>query len=105
LQQTNDLSFVRIDAAQNQEHTQLMGYVKRSPDNGNIILTVVNLDPHAMQNGWLRFPLEMFRKPHDLRFAVEDLLSGNRYEWNGEWNYVEVNPHVMPAHIFRVILS
>ncbi len=105
LQQTNDLAFVRIDSAPGQEHGMLMGYVKRSEDDGNIILTVVNLDPNAMQNGWLRFPLEMFRKPHDHRFAVEDLLTGSRYEWNGEWNYVEVNPHVVPAHIFRVMLS
>ncbi|NTW55429.1 MAG: alpha-1,4-glucan--maltose-1-phosphate maltosyltransferase [Chlorobiaceae bacterium] len=105
LQQTNDISFVRIDAAPGEEHGQLMGYVKRSSDGGNIILTVVNLDAHSMQNGWLRFPLELFGQPYDHRFTVEDLLTGNRYEWNGEWNYVEVNPHVVPAHIFRVTLS
>jgi starch synthase (maltosyl-transferring) len=105
LQQTNDLAFVRIDSVPGQEHGMLMGYVKRSVDDGNIILTVVNLDPSGMQNGWLRFPLEIFGKPHDLRFTVEELLTGARYDWNGEWNYVEVNPHFMPLQIFRVMLS
>lgn len=105
LQQTNDLAFVRIDSVPGQEHGQLMGFVKRSPDDGNIILTVINLDPSGMQNGWLRFPLELFGKHHDYSFTVEELLTGVRYDWNGEWNYVEVNPHFMPLQIFRVMLS
>jgi starch synthase (maltosyl-transferring) len=105
LQQTLDLTFVRIDASSSEEHLQLMGYVKRSPDGANIILTVVNLDPSGVQSGWLRFPLELFGKPHDHRFTVEELLTGARYDWNGEWNYVEVNAHAMPAQIFRIMFS
>ncbi|NTV99340.1 MAG: alpha-1,4-glucan--maltose-1-phosphate maltosyltransferase, partial [Chlorobiaceae bacterium] len=105
LQQTSAIAFVRIDASPGQEHGQLIGYVKRSPDDGNIVLTVVNLDPFYTHNGWIRFPLEMFGKPYEHRFTVEELLTGNIYEWNGEWNYVEVNPHSMPVQIFRVMLS
>ena len=81
-----------------------MGYLKRSDDGSNIILAVVNLDSANTQGGWLRFPLELFSLSHDYPFKVEDLLSGARYDWNGEWNYVEVNPRTMPAHIFRVTL-
>ena len=105
LQQTNDLTFVRIEASPGNEHDQLMGYVKRSVDDNNIIFVVVNLDSTNTQAGWLRFPLELFNLPHDYPFKVEDLLSGARYDWNGEWNYVEVNPWIMPAHIFRVTLA
>ena len=105
LQQTNDLTFVRIEASPGKEHDQLMGYVKRSVDDNNIIFVVVNLDSTNTQGGWLRFPLELFNLPHDYPFKVEDLLSGARYDWNGEWNYVEVNPWIMPAHIFRVSLA
>jgi starch synthase (maltosyl-transferring) len=43
--------------------------------------------------------------PHDYPFKVEDLLSGINYDWNGEWNYVAVNPGIMPAHLFRVTLT
>ncbi|MEI6756213.1 MAG: alpha-1,4-glucan--maltose-1-phosphate maltosyltransferase [Chlorobium sp.] len=105
LQQTSDITFVRIDAASSREHEQLMGYVKRSADGKNIILTVVNLDQTATQGGWLRFPLEMFGLSHQHPFSVEDLLTGTSYDWNGEWNYVEVNPRNMPAHIFRVTFA
>ena len=27
---------------------------------------------------------------------------GERFLWNGPANYVELNPHVLPAHIFRI---
>ncbi|NTW68673.1 MAG: alpha-1,4-glucan--maltose-1-phosphate maltosyltransferase [Chlorobiaceae bacterium] len=105
LQQTNEISFVRIEASEGHEDDYLMGYVKRSADNSNIILTVVNLDHSNTRGGWLRFPLELFGLSHQHPFKVEDLLSGMSYDWNGEWNYVEVNPWVMPAHIFRVTLG
>ena len=102
LQQTSDITFVRIEASPGQENDQLMGYLKRSDDGRNSILTVVSLDSSNTQGGWLRFPLERFNMPHDSQFKVEDLLSGIHYDWNGEWNYVAVNPWIIPAHIFRV---
>ena len=105
LQQTSDITFVRVESSPGHEHDQLMGYVKRSADGSNIIFTVVNLDQSGTQAGWLRFPLELFGLSHQHPFKVEDLLSGNSYDWQGEWNYVEVNPQVMPAHIFRVTLA
>lgn len=104
LQQTNDIEFVRVDAGEGFEHDMLMAYLKRSPDGGNIILTVVNLDPQNTHTGWLRFPLERFELPHTHRFRVEDLLSGRTYEWDSEWNYVELNPEQVPVHIFKVHL-
>ena len=104
LQQTSNITFVRIEAAPGHEHEELMAYVKRSEDDSNIILVVVNLDQSSTQHGWLRFPLELFGLSHLHQFRVEDLLSDTHYEWNGEWNFVEVNPVEMPAHIFRVTL-
>jgi starch synthase (maltosyl-transferring) len=35
-------------------------------------------------------------------FQVHDLLSEARYLWHGSRNYVEIDPEVMPAHIFRL---
>ena len=96
---------MRIEASPGDEHDLLMGYVKRSEDDSNIILAVVNLDQSHTQRGWLRFPLELFGLSPLHPFTVEDLLNGNRYQWNGEWNFVEVNPFSMPAHIFRVTLA
>jgi len=105
LQQTSNITFVRTEASPGNEHDKLMAYVKQSDEGNNIILTVVNLDPSRTQSGWLRFPLERFGLSHLHQFNVEDLLNGNHYQWNGEWNFVEINPRNMPAHIFRVTLA
>ena len=105
LQQNNNITFVRIEASPGNEHDMLMAYVKQSDDGSNIILTVVNLDQSSSHSGWLRFPLELFGLSHQYQFGVDDLLNGNHYEWNGEWNFVEINPRAMPAHIFRVTLG
>lgn len=104
LQQTVNIEFLRVDAGEGREHDMLMGYVKHSADDSNIILTVVNLDPQNTHAGWLRFPLEKFELPHTHHFRVEDLLSSRTYEWDGEWNYIELNPDHMPVHIFKVNL-
>jgi hypothetical protein len=40
------------------DNEQMVCYTKRTEDLGNIILVVVNLDPHHVQSGWVRIPLE-----------------------------------------------
>jgi len=35
-------------------------------------------------------------------FEVEDLLTGTRYTWHDQWNYVALKPEAT-AHIFRII--
>ena len=33
---------------------------------------------------------------------MQDLLSGEAYVWHGAHNYVELDPAVMPAHMFHL---
>jgi starch synthase (maltosyl-transferring) len=88
------------------DNDQLIAYSKRSRPAGtrgeNTILTVVNLDPHYTQSGWVELPLAEFEIEPGQPFQVHDLLGQGRYLWNGSHNYVELNPHAMPAHIFRL---
>ena len=96
LQSDRSLEFHRI------ESDYIIAYSKQTEDLSNLILTVVNLDPQWSQSGWVELPLEKLGLPLDQPFKVEDLLTGAVYEWNGRWNYVELNPRIMPAHILRV---
>jgi starch synthase (maltosyl-transferring) len=84
------------------ENDQLICYSKHTEDLANIILVVVNLDPHHVHSGWVQVPLEEFGLPAHEPYQVHDLLSGARYLWQGSRNYVELNPAVVPGHIFRV---
>jgi starch synthase (maltosyl-transferring) len=47
-------------------------------------------------------PIDEFGIDPDQPYLVHDLLSQDKYIWHGERNYVELNPHVTPAHIFRL---
>jgi len=82
---------------------QLICYSKHTDDLTNIILAVVNLDPHAMQSGQVNAPLKSWGLDAEKPYKVRDLLSDKEYRWRGEWNYVELDPAAYPAHIFRLL--
>jgi starch synthase (maltosyl-transferring) len=73
--------------------------------SAEVLLVVVNLDPHHMQHGHVQVPLDALRRrgvdPAG-GFAVRDLLDGTRYQWRGDWNYVRLDPGVRQGHIFKV---
>jgi starch synthase (maltosyl-transferring) len=84
------------------ENEQLIAYSKESDDRSNLILVVVNLDPHYTQSGVVTLPLAELEIPVDRGYEAEDLLTGARYLWNGPRNYVELNPAKLPGHILRI---
>lgn len=85
------------------DNEQLLCYSKATTDHSNIILVVVNLDCNYTQAGWTGLNLEELGVDPHQPFQVHDLLTGAHYIWNGPRNYVELNPHRMPVHIFRVL--
>jgi starch synthase (maltosyl-transferring) len=84
------------------DNDRLLAYVRASADRDNLILVVVNLDPHYPHQGWLRVPCEQLGLDPAHPYQVHDLLSDARYLWHGERNYVALDPASMPAHIFRI---
>lgn len=96
LQTTENVQFYEVD------NEYLIAYGKATEDFSNILLVVVNLDPYHNQSGWVRVPISKFGIDADQPYLVHDLLSDGKYIWHGENNYVELKPHDMPAHIFKV---
>ncbi|KPJ69517.1 hypothetical protein AMJ44_03740 [candidate division WOR-1 bacterium DG_54_3] len=93
LQTTWNIKFHEVD------NDYLLFYSKTTEDLSNIIWVVVNLDPHHTQSGWVKVPLQELGIDASQSYLVQDLISGNEYIWQGEKNYVELNPAVMPAHV------
>jgi starch synthase (maltosyl-transferring) len=87
---------LRFHATDN-EH--LICYSKQAADNA--VLTVVNLDPHHPQAGWLAVSGETFGLPAG-PFPVHDLISDARFTWQGSRHFVALDPQVCPAHVFRL---
>ena len=84
------------------DNEQLIAYSKVSEDHSDMLLVVVNLDTHNTQSGWVSVHTEEFRLGSEESYQVHDLLTDARYVWHGPRNFVQLNPLVLPAHIFEV---
>ncbi|MDZ4246543.1 MAG: alpha-1,4-glucan--maltose-1-phosphate maltosyltransferase, partial [Dehalococcoidia bacterium] len=96
LQSNSNLRFHEVN------NEQLVCFSKSTEDFSNTILVVVNLDPNYTQSGWVELPLEELGLDESLPYQMHDLLSNSRYLWSGPRNYIEINPLVLPAHIFQL---
>jgi starch synthase (maltosyl-transferring) len=86
----------------NIENESLISYSRVAPDLSDVLLVVVNLDPWHVQSGWVDFPIERLELPSNRPYQMHDLLTDARYLWHGNRNYVELDPGVCPAHMFRL---
>ena len=81
---------------------QILCFSKHSEDFSNVIFVVVNLDPYHTHGSWVHFPVEEMGLEARQGFQVHDLLSDARFLWHGPRNYLEIDPRVSPAFVFRV---
>jgi starch synthase (maltosyl-transferring) len=84
------------------ENDAILFYGKMTAAREDIILIVLNIDPHRKQHSYVDVPIEQFGSTEGEAYQVHDLLSDARYTWYGRRNYVELDPQIQPAHIFRV---
>lgn len=96
LQSTWNLQFCGI------ENPNLIAYLKATDDRSNLVLVVVNLDPHQRQSGYVQLPLQQLGIHGRINVKLHDLVTSEDYTWTQEWNYVELQPHKMPFHLFRM---
>ena len=71
-------------------------------DPGDVMLMVVNLDPHHVQAGWVDLDLAALGVDEDGSFQAHDELGGAHFLWRGRHNYVQLDPASMPAHVMAV---
>ena len=83
------------------DNPHLLVYSKQHETD--LILVAVNLDFLHPQFGFVELDLGSLGLAPNETFEVHDLLSGGRYTWSGSRNYIELNPHQLPAHLFKVV--
>ncbi len=81
---------------------QILAYGKADKANQNIMFMAVNLDEHNVQEAMVKVPIAQLGILPGYPYIVHDLLRNEKYTWQDEWNYVRLDPHVMPVHVFRV---
>jgi len=96
LQFNHNLKFHEVN------NENILAYTKFAEDGSDIVLVVVNLDPYHTQSGWVELAGEGFLDNPLKSCQMHDLLTGARFVWHGPRNYIELDPHYSPAHIFRL---
>ncbi|KIH78255.1 hypothetical protein GFER_05630 [Geoalkalibacter ferrihydriticus DSM 17813] len=96
LQTTWNMHFCETD------NDNLLCYVKSTEERDNLLLIAVNLDPFHTQAGKIRLPMESLGLSPGHPFLAHDLLGEGRNIWHSEWNTIELDPHQLPAAIFRL---
>ena len=92
LQKTNNIVFCST------HNETVMAYYKYDDDLTNETLMVVSLDAFNNQQAMVRIPMEqMGNEP----IKVQDLITGNTYYWDKEWNFVDLSP-ALPFHLFKI---
>ncbi len=91
---------LRFYSSGNDDH--ILAYGKATPDGENRILVVANLDPFNAQETWVGVPFWDWGFTADEPYQVRDLLTDETYIWQGEYNFVRLDPKRQPAHVFAV---
>ena len=95
LQQTNNIKFCTI------ENDNLLAFYKWNDDRTNELLIIISLDPYYAQQGSLQLPLSDLGISHGQNIQVHDLITESSYNWQNEWNFIELHP-TLPFHIFKI---
>jgi starch synthase (maltosyl-transferring) len=85
------------------DNGHLICYSKRSDDGANVVLVVVNMNYHEKQHGHVELDPRGLNLDLDRPYQLEDLLSGQKFAWRGARNFVELDPAVSVAHVFRLL--
>ena len=92
LQQTNNIVFCDTN------NDQVMAYYKFDDEGKNETLMIVSLDANNTSRAMVRLPKQLLG---NLPVYIDDLITGNSYIWDKEWNFVELSAE-LPFHLFKI---
>jgi starch synthase (maltosyl-transferring) len=80
----------------------ILYYGKSTPSKDDFILFAVNLDAHHAQGAHFEVPLWEFGLPDEASIEAEDLVTGERFTWNGKVQHMWLDPQQRPYAIWRL---
>ena len=85
------------------DNPQVLVYSKQvvTDDVSDTVLVVINLNPFNVSEATVALDMPALGLDWNGRIEIVDQLSGSVHSW-GQYNYVRLDPHVEPAHIFVV---
>lgn len=89
------------------DNAQLLAWLRHSPDRRERLLIVVSFDGRYTQSGFVSIPVGQLGLGPESRYGMRDLLDPDEpvYNWQGERNFVQLDPRKSPGHILQVVDS
>jgi starch synthase (maltosyl-transferring) len=84
------------------DSNEILCVSRASDDREDVILLLVNLDPHNVREGITGLDLDALGIDGSRPFIAHDELSGDTYTWRGPANYVRLDPRRQPGHVLRL---
>jgi len=81
---------------------QVLLYGKRLPDQAEMILVAVNLDPFHARDVTIEVPVWEWHQPDDATMKVSDLMRDTSFTWHGKLQRLRLDPAELPFAIWRV---
>jgi starch synthase (maltosyl-transferring) len=83
------------------DNDQILFFTKTTPEEDNIVLVAISLDPHATQSGTLDLPTGQWPWAGD-SLSVEDLFNEGRFELRGNRQHIALTPE-RPFLVWRLL--
>jgi starch synthase (maltosyl-transferring) len=83
----------------------ILGYAKISTDQSNIVIVIVNLDPHRAHAETVELPLAEFGLAADAEFSLEEAFSRRAVACRGAYQRFHLDPETSPALVFQLSKS
>ena len=81
------------------DNPMLLCYSKRDEASGDVVLSVVTVDPYHPQSGEVHLDLDALGVGADEPFRVRDVLGGEIFTWQGQHNFVALDAGGVVAHV------
>ena len=81
----------------------ILAYAKLTADRSNIVIIVINLDPHVAHEDAVEFPLAELGLTADAQFVLEEALSSRTIVCRGAHQRFHLDPKTNPAMVFRLL--
>jgi starch synthase (maltosyl-transferring) len=80
----------------------ILAYAKTSADRANVVIVVVNLDPHGAHEDTVELPLDAYGIAADSVYCLEEAFTGRAVVCRGSYQRFHLDPEDNPALLFSL---
>ena len=81
----------------------ILAYAKISADRTNIVIIIVNIDPHSAHEETVELPLGEFGLTARSEFSLEEAFTRRAVSCRGPHQRFHLDPETSPALVFRLL--